>query len=121
MIESIIAISAFTLGLSLLGEEGKLLHRVKTWVKKLFTYNVTYQKAVTTKANATAKFQDVVESRVHWTFDPIWGCPACMASIWGTAVYWIGAEMNYWPGDLFGWVVSCLGACFLNALLWKQV
>lgn len=119
MTDPILAISAFTLTLSLLGEKGELLYHVKQWLEKRFTYTISYKKVVTTTANASTTFEDVTEKRVHWLFKPVWGCPACMASVWGTIVYWTGAGMCYWPGDWFGWIVSCMGACFLNLILWK--
>lgn len=104
----------------MLGSKGMLLHRVRSWVERGFTYEVHYQKVVTTTYNATPTYEDAIEQRVHWSFMPIWGCPACMASIWGTLVYWVGDWMTYWSGDWFGWVISCLGACALNWILWKE-
>lgn len=120
MIDPILAISAFTLGLAVLGSKGMILHKARAWVERGFTYEVTYQKAVTTTYNANATYEDVTEERVHKLFLPLWGCPACMCSIWGTLVYWVGDWMTYWSGDWFGWIISCLGACALNWILWKE-
>ena len=120
--EPIIAISAFTLGLMLMGEEGMLLHRVKRWIEKLFTYNVTYEKAVISPVSQTESctmMQAVTEPRVHWSFKPVWGCPPCMVSIWGTLVFFLGSEAGHWTADVFSFVVSLFGAAFVNALLWK--
>ena len=116
--EPILSISAFTLGLMLLGEEGMLFHRVKRWMEKLFTYNVTYEQAVI-DIDGGRHMETLTEPRVHWSFKPVWGCPPCMVSIWGTLVFFIGSEAGHWTADVFSFVVSLFGAAFVNALLWK--
>lgn len=86
-----------------------LLHSVKSRVEKWFSYEVRFEKT-----NITGTFE-VTEKRVHWLFKPLWGCPPCMVSSWG-ALLWLVAG---WDWDLVTFVVSIVGASFLNALLWK--
>lgn len=111
----IIFISAVCCGLVLLREEGMLLEKVYAKVKSWFTYDVERK----TYDSDNSVFVTKTESRTLMIFKPIWGCVMCMVSVWGTITYWIGADMGYWSGDWFGWVVSCLGASFLNGLLWN--
>jgi hypothetical protein len=46
---------------------------------------------------------------------PIWYCPTCMASVWGTiGHFYLGGEFYLWP-------VTVLSVAFLNTLLNKWV
>jgi hypothetical protein len=46
---------------------------------------------------------------------PIWYCPTCMASVWGTIGHF------YLGGELYLWPVTVLSVAFLNTLLNKWV
>jgi|694.fasta_scaffold11621_12 hypothetical protein len=46
---------------------------------------------------------------------PLWYCPTCMASVWGTIGHF------YLDGELYLWPVTVLSVAFLNTLLNKWV
>jgi len=47
-----------------------------------------------------------------WYTKPLIGCPACMASFWGTIYYAIFIS-NAWPE----WIMFCLMLCGLNWII----
>lgn len=50
----------------------------------------------------------------EWLHKPLFSCPACMSSIYGTIGYFVGVR-----GDVFLWPVYCICLCGLNYLLAK--
>lgn len=60
---------------------------------------------------------------------PLGECPACMASIYGTILYWVMIlhtykkecltdVLNSLRWDVFAWIVVVICSAFLNNLLW---
>lgn len=59
-----------------------------------------------------------VEKRIgkYWS-KPIFGCPACMSSFWGSIVYW--SIVRSISIDFFVyWPIVCLTCVVLNSVLW---
>lgn len=66
----------------------------------------------------------------EWIRDPVSECPTCMASVYGSIIYW---TMLYYSNDLFtwcnanvgaeifSWVLYCIGCAFLNTVLAKKL
>lgn len=42
---------------------------------------------------------------------PLYACPPCMSSIWGSLVYWWGNSFTWNTDTLFFWPVFVLSAC----------
>lgn len=68
----------------------------------------------------------------EWVRDPLSECPTCMASIYGSFIWWLiqfVTEFNMfaWAGIWYGWtsvifwVGFCLGCAFLNTILAKKI
>lgn len=46
---------------------------------------------------------------------PLFTCVNCMASIWGTVVFWYWTP---WEKEYIGaWIIACVACAFLNGLL----
>lgn len=90
-----------------------LLSKPYAWLEKLLTGSVTYDKIVF--RNGTPVPEKFTQERTHWIFKPLWGCPPCMSSIWGTAIYWI-----FFAVSIQEWVVCCVASAFVSAYLWKR-
>jgi hypothetical protein len=90
-------ISAFCIGLYLTGEEGMIFHRIKLWLEN--------------------KINEAI-------FPAIWGCAYCMASFWGSIIYW-SLELSLWPHVTLAtwvcWPVVCVGCVFLNGFLYEHL
>lgn len=61
----------------------------------------------------------------EWLFLPILGCVYCMASVWGTVLYWL-LETKVWgfeiaPGTWVMWLVTCVACVFVNGLLYNAL
>lgn len=59
-----------------------------------------------------------------WIFYPLIGCPYCMASLWGSIVYW-SLELSYndhviWQ-DFLRWPIVCVACVFLNGYLHESL
>lgn len=46
-------------------------------------------------------------------YKPLWACPACMASLWGTLIFWI---VFPYMGILL-WIPFCICLCGLNFVI----
>lgn len=64
--------------------------------------------------------------------DPISECPTCLASVYGTIIWWSvqllsGFEMFSWAGDfifialILFWGMFCIGCAFLNTFFIKKI
>jgi len=86
LILTTIAISLFCNGLYLICEDGMILSPVREWLEKRIGQYMIYK--------------------------PIIGCVTCMASIWGTVVFFTLHDYCLWPY----WILCCIGAAFTNTL-----
>jgi hypothetical protein len=67
-----------------------------------------------------------VDNTPEYIMKPIIVCCACMASFWGTVIYWL--VLIHYAGDLlheickwetYGlWIFCCLAASYINTILW---
>jgi len=67
-----------------------------------------------------------------WIARPLIACCPCLASFWGTAIYWTiwcfqsdvnvlsisQLEVAFELKELFRWVAVCMSASFVNAFFW---
>jgi|TARA_R100000093_G_C1945099_1_gene74000 uncharacterized membrane protein YeiH len=44
---------------------------------------------------------------------PLILCCACMASIWGTIIYW-----SFYANSIWEWIFCIIAASFINSVLW---
>lgn len=51
---------------------------------------------------------------------PLYACPACMPSIWGSVYYWIAAVDKIGPTEFFYWPVFVLATCGVTWVLMYQ-
>jgi len=78
-------------------------------------------------------FDDLYQDS-HWIWKPVFTCVTCMASIWGTAYYWIitlglflatsnalTISEDRFTSMLIFWPITCVSCAFLNTLLYKLV
>lgn len=49
---------------------------------------------------------------------PLYACPACMASVWGSVIYWWSVEYSHYA--LFFWPVFCISVCGMVWILMYQ-
>ncbi len=124
MLEAILTMSLFCCGIYILGEPKMILHKPKSWLKKLLTYEVRYTKAVVYPGEDYRDIE-VTEKKTMWIFKALWDCPPCMSSVWGTLVFWSGfSHLWAFEAAIGVWLVSLGAASFLNGLfmgLWNKV
>lgn len=115
MLELIILTSVFTQGLFIVGQDPYILAPFRQWLAA--------------KLGGVAMYND---NELYFEFDnwicelwkPIWGCPTCMASIWGIISYSIFYEYSIntlWILPLFIISVSCLNFIIFNNLIKKYL
>lgn len=96
-----------------------LLHGVKTWVEKRFTYVFTYTKVVK-EDRVQPREELVTETKTRKIFDAIWGCPPCMASVWGSLVYLVHWGLHSPTLEVFYmWPIYVISCAFLNSFFDK--
>jgi len=97
--ETILLMSSVCLGWRMITDDHKLLNFVRTWA--LAVWN----------------------PKTRYILDPLIICCACMASVWGSIVFWsVYLYFNglSWPSwtQYPIWVSSCLITSFLNGFAW---
>lgn len=89
----IFIISLFCNGLYKVTESGYLLDFVDKWAKKVMP---------------------------DWLYTPFLGCPYCMASLWGSVIYW-ALEYSWFGmvtrGTIICWPIVCVACVYLNGYL----
>lgn len=93
---NMIIISLFCAGLYRAAEPGMLLSRFHAWAE--------------------------TNIKPKWMYSPVIGCVYCMASIWGTIVYF-SLELGVWGSDidestLIMWPITCCACVYLNGLFY---
>lgn len=82
-------------------------------------------KFVLARKESTYRFSELVR-------DPLSECPTCMASVYGTLIYWIvNAASGFrvfafsvWPTWIVAvifWIFFCVGVAFINTILAKKL
>jgi hypothetical protein len=89
----VLYISLFCLGLHTITSEGMVLFFVKEWLSKKLPENTKWD----------------------YLYKPIIGCPPCMASIWGTIIYWILNDPT--QRVLVLWIPTIIAVSYVNKLL----
>lgn len=96
----ILLISLFCNGLFKSADEGMILNPIKESIWRFIVKN---------------ELKD-------WWYWPLIGCPYCMASIWGSIIYWV-VNLYVWPASgikLFAmWPIICVACVFTNGLLYE--
>ncbi len=90
MIEIIITISLFCVGLRSITDPGKVMDFVRNFVK---------------------------EKLPIYIGKPICLCAPCMSSLWGTVIYWVfyGSSIQ----DIPEWILVTIAASYVNWFLWE--
>jgi len=98
MISYIVVMAIFCVGLRTMTDEHKLLSFVRNFA---------------------------LEKMPHWLAWPTVVCCACMASFWGTIIYWW-----LWYHDFSGipteqdigyWIIDCVSTSGINELMWSLI
>jgi len=79
-------ISAFCLGLRTITDEGKLLHSLRRFAENKLPILIG---------------------------KPLILCCACMASVWGTIIYWW-----FFANSIEEWILVVVAASYVNATMW---
>lgn len=113
----------FCLGWRIVTDEGQLLY----FIKKPFEDNYNRINALTELGKKTPISRTVI----YYIGKPFVMCITCMASIWGTIIFWtINAIAPSLIGDFLSisenhfslmllWVWNCIAASFIQTLIWK--
>lgn len=90
MIKFLILVSLALYGSKVLWQEGMILEKPKKWLDSVFG------KALIRK--------------------PLYACPPCMASIWGSAAYWI----NFYDGNPIWYILAMwpLTVIAISGIVW---
>ena len=86
MIEIIVVISAFCLGLREITDEGKIGDPLRKFAQDRLPLMIA---------------------------KPLILCCACMASVWGTIVYWV-----FFANSIEEWILVTVAASYVNSVLW---
>lgn len=103
---NIFIISAFCTGLQQVTLEGMLFFN---WRVKLFEFLL--QCSIDTPPA-------LIKSKLFWLYTIIIGCIFCMASFWGTWLYWV-LQLWVWQFEIdlsiwVMWPITCCACVFLN-------
>lgn len=93
LLMQILYISLFCLGWHTITSEGMLLHFIKEWLSVKLPENTKWD----------------------YLYKPLIGCPPCMASVWGTTIYWILNDPTQKAFVL--WIPTVIAVSFVNKLL----
>jgi hypothetical protein len=91
----ICSISAFCLGWRMITSEGMILGWLREWC---------------------------IEHMYHFIAKPFILCITCMASIWGTVIFWcFDACLNIHVDvfTLLEWILCCVVCAFINTFVWQ--
>jgi len=88
MIETIIIMSLFCVGVRISFEEKMIFHPVYNFIKGL-----TYRKVLTINHDD----KKVYEREHTWIAKPLIDCPYCFASTYGSLVFWTMFYLNHKP------------------------
>lgn len=96
---TIVLISAFCNGLYICMDEGMVLNPIWKRIEKLLM-----------KTNGS-------EVKYHFLYKPLGGCLACMASVYGSLVYW--AIQPFTLTSLMMWPIVIIASVYTNLVLNK--
>lgn len=128
MIEQIIIISLFCVGVYATGEEDKdgddhmIFYPLKKRIKRWATYN-TFETRITEGKDGSTIFINHPIAKTRLWFAPVWGCVLCMASLWGTIGFillnyqWF--ELDSWDVILTRWIITIFAVCIMNGIIWN--
>lgn len=97
----------FCVGFRAITDDGKILYPLRRWAIDRYTDNTRY------------------------ILEPLIICCTCMASIWGSIIFWglylinnnITTAMQFAycfkVSDVFIWIISCTTTAYFNSLLWS--
>lgn len=57
-------------------------------------------------------------------YRPIIGCPYCMASFWGTIIFWLLESASQYPISLWDfarWPIVCVSCVYMNGVLYEHL
>ena len=65
----------------------------------------------------------IENNKGKWWTMPLWSCVKCMASTYGSIMFWLAAYplfgVNYFT--IIGWVINCFALVSLNYFLYKKL
>lgn len=68
------------------------------------------------------KLHTLFEKLPVWLYRPLLGCPYCMASLWGSVIFWALEYINGFDRlDFVRWPIVCVACVYLNGLLHEAI
>lgn len=141
---SLLFISFFCLGWRTITDTGKILYFIRAAfeTRAIGTETIQYNQWNTLSAEekktyvpnkTTGDTSRIEYTRPIYYQAPVWAhplvlCVACMASFWGTIMYWnlflfvhYNLHLLDFDGVLFFFIPVIISCSFVNSLLWKNV
>ena len=108
--------SLFCVGVKISSNEGMVLHRFSNWLQCLLTIKKTEERATNDKGKQI-RYEHKYDY-VLGIYKPLFGCIACMSSVWGTIAF-LGLNYHHITVDLIPVGILSIVCCsFLNLFIY---
>lgn len=116
MIELIVITALALYGTKVTWQEGMIFERLKKWIDFRFAGIIE-----TGGDNPPVVYLDAPRYKIARIFHkPLYGCPACMVSIWGNLIYWNYYNFTWNHATATMWPVFLFATCGLTWIFLTQ-